>query len=281
MSRMERKPQSLKGKTVLITGSTDGIGKQTSLRLACQGASVILHGRDIQRLQKAREEIALKSGSQPAAAFLADFGSLAQVKTMADQIIEDVPRLDVLINNAGVFSKQRVITEDGLEISFQVNHLSPFLLTNLLLPLLIKSAPSRIVTVTSSLHSKAILDFDNLQSEKNYDGIQAYALSKLGNIFMTLELAERLADMGVTANCVHPGGVDTKMLRTAMGIQGIPVEDGAEPSIFLASSNALAGVSGKYFYHREIGRYSEIAGDSAARKKFWQVSENLLHNYLP
>lgn len=268
------------GKTILVTGSTDGIGKQTALELACMGGKVILHGRDAQRLENAKKEISLKSGSRQLSTLLADFSSLAQVKSMADQIIKDYSHLDVLINNAGVFSKQRVITEDGWEMSFQVNYLSPLLLTNLLLPLLIKSTPSRIVTVTSSLHSKAILDFDDLQSEKNYNGIQAYALSKLGNIYMTLELAERLAGTGVTANCLHPGGVDTKMLRYALGIQGISIEEGAAPSIHLASSEEVEKISGKYFYHKEIGIVSAIASDVTACKKFWQASEILIQKYL-
>jgi retinol dehydrogenase-12 len=134
--------------------------------------------------------------------------------------------------------------------------------------------------VSSALHSKTILDFENLQAEKNFSGIQAYALSKLGNIYMTLELAERLAGSGVTANCLHPGGVDTKMLRTAMQMTGISVEEGAAPSVTLASSPDVAEVTGKYFYHKEVGRLSEIASDTAARKKFWQMSETLVKDYL-
>ena len=270
----------MKGKTVLITGSTDGIGKQTALDLARMGANVIIHGRDPQRVQTAREEIIKNSGNNQVDSMLADFSSLTQVKRMAEEILARYPRLDVLVNNAGVFLLDRKLTNDGLEMNFQVNYLSPFLLTNLLLPLLQKSAPARIVSVSSALHSKTILDFDNLQGEKNYNGIQAYAFTKLGNIYMTLELAERLVGSGVTANCLHPGGVDTKMLRTAMQMTGIPVEEGAAPSVYLASSPDVAQTTGKYFYHREVGRFSEIASDATARKKLWQISENLLKDYL-
>ena len=270
----------MKGKIVLITGSTDGIGKQTALDLARMGANVIIHGRDPQRVQAAKEEVIKKSGNNHIETLLADFSSLAQVKRMTVEILAKYSRLNVLVNNAGVFLLDRKLTTDGLEMNFQVNYLSPFLLTNLLLPLLQISAPSRIVSVSSALHSKTILDFENLQGEKNYNGIQAYALSKLGNIYMTLELAERMAGSGVTANCLHPGGVDTKMLRTAMQMTGIPVEEGAAPSVYLASSPDVAETTGKYYYHREVGRLSEIASDTIARKKLWQISENLLRDYL-
>jgi len=270
----------VKGKTVLITGSTDGIGKQTALDLARMGANVIIHGRNPQRVQTAREEIINNSDNNQVDSMLADFSSLAQVKRMAEEILARYSRLDVLVNNAGVFLLDRKLTTDCLEMNFQVNYLSPFLLTNLLLPLLQISAPARIVSVSSALHSKTILDFENLQGEKNYNGIQAYALSKLGNIYMTLELAERLVGSGVTANCLHPGGVDTKMLRTAMQMTGIPVEEGAAPSVYLASSPDVAETTGKYFYHREVGPLSEIASDATARKKLWQISENLLKDYL-
>jgi len=270
----------MQGKIVLITGSTDGIGKQTALDLARLGAKVIIHGRDPQRVKTAREEIIKRSGNNQVDALLADFSELSQVKRMAGEILARYLRLDVLVNNAGVFLLDRKVTADGLEMNFQVNYLSPFLLTNLLLPLVKTSAPARIVSVSSALHAKAILDFENLQGEKNYNGIQAYALSKLGNIYMTLELAEKLSGSGVTANCLHPGGVDTKMLRTAMQMSGIPVEEGAAPSVFLASSPDVAEMSGEYFYHCEVGRLSEIASDFTARKKLWQISEDLLKDYL-
>jgi NAD(P)-dependent dehydrogenase (short-subunit alcohol dehydrogenase family) len=270
----------VKEKTILVTGSTDGIGKQTALELARMGANIIIHGREPQRLQTTREELIQISGNNNIDSLLADFSSLAQVKQMADDILTKYMQLDVLVNNAGVFLLDRKITTDGLEMNFQVNHLAPFLLTNLLLPLLKKSSPARIVSVSSALHSKTILDFENLQGEKNFSGIQAYALSKLGNIYMTLDLAEKLAGSGVTANCLHPGGVDTKMLRTAMQMTGISVEEGAAPSVYLASSPDVAGITGKYFYHKEIGRLSEIASDTAARKKFWQISETLVKDYL-
>ena len=211
---------------------------------------------------------------------LADFGILSQVKRMADEILARYSRLDMLVNNAGVFLLDRKVTADDFEMNFQVNYLSPFMLTNLLIPLLKISAPSRIISVSSAMYSRTILDFENLQGEKNYDGNQAYALSKLGNIYMTLELAERLEGSGITANCLHPGGVDTKMLRTAMQRSGIPVEEGAAPSVFLASSQYVAGTTGKYFYHSEVGQLSEIASDVRARKKLWQISEDLLIDYL-
>lgn len=270
----------MNGKTVLVTGSTDGIGKQTALELARMGARVLIHGRDPQRVKDSGEEIFHATGSDQLDTFVADFASLRQVKRFAQKITEKYDRLDVLINNAGVYFKERFITEDGYEMTFQVNHLAPFLLTKLFLPLLKKSAPARIVTVSSTLHSTIELDFSDMQGEKRYSGLHAYGLSKLGNIYMTYELAERLMGTGVTANCLHPGGVDTKMLRAVTGVPGISIKEGAQPSVYLASSPDVANLTGKYFYHKEIRKTSDLSYDVESRKNFWQISEKLVKDYL-
>jgi len=267
-------------KTILVTGATDGIGKQTALQLARLGVRVLIHGRDTQRIDTTRKEIQKINGNGQLDTFIADFSSLDQVKGMAYAIMGKYDRLDGLINNAGIYVRKRKLTIDGNEMTFQVNHLAPFLLTNLLLDLLIKSDRARIVTVTSSLHSKIILDFEDLQGEKNYDGLNSYGLSKLGNIYMTYELAEKLANTDVTSNCMHPGAVDTKLLRSAMNIPGIPVEEGAKPSVYLASSAEVEGMTGQYFYHMQLSRSSDLSYDLEKRKQLWKVSEELVKDNL-
>ncbi|MDX9866171.1 MAG: SDR family oxidoreductase [Anaerolineaceae bacterium] len=262
----------MKNKNVLITGATDGIGKETALQLARKGARVLVHGRSEARCQQAVDEIRSQSGSPQVEYVLADFASLAQVRAMAEEVKRRVERLDVLVNNAGGHFKERTLSEDGYEMTLAVNHLAPFLLTNLLLPLLKKSPAGRIVTVSSTLHTVRGLDMDDLQGEQRYRGNAAYALSKLGNILMTRELAERLAGSSVTANSLHPGTVDTKLLRNAFGMSGSSIESGAATSVYLASSPEVAEVSGAYFEHVRQVDAGEQAQDPALQKQFWQIS---------
>ncbi|HEX2987158.1 MAG TPA: SDR family NAD(P)-dependent oxidoreductase, partial [Chloroflexota bacterium] len=190
------------GKVILIMGSTDGIGRQTALDLARMGARVLLHGRNQQRGQETLETIRRETGNDQLELYLADLSSRRQVRELANQIVGTHDRLDVVVNNAGVFEPARRLTEDGVEMTFAVNYLAVFLLTQQILDLLKASAPSRIVNVSSGVHGTANLDWDNLQGEKVYDGYQAYALSKLSDVIFTLELAERLRNTGVTANCL-------------------------------------------------------------------------------
>ncbi len=265
----------MQSKTILVTGSTDGIGKQTALELAGMGAQVILHGRSEQRCRATLDEIQQATGNKLLRFYAADFASLRQVREMATAVQRDHNRLDVLVNNAGVYMHERVLTDDGLEMTFAVNHLAHFLLTNLLLPVLKNSPAARIVTVASSAHEKRQVDFDNLQGEKHFDGFKAYLLSKLGNILFTYELAQRLQGSAVTANCLHPGVVDTKMQRMSFNLGGVSVAEGAETSIFLASSPAVEGVSGKYFVSKKEAESAPLTYDTVIQKSFWQVSEQL------
>lgn len=262
-------------KTILVTGSTDGIGRQTALDLARGGAMVILHGRNREKGQAVLEEIRRATGNQRLELFVADFASQRQIREMAARLHERHDRLDVLVNNAGVFVPNRQLTEDGIEMTFAVNHLAPVLLTHLLLDLLEKSAPARIVTVSSGLHESARLDWDNLQGEKHYNGRQQYALSKLGNVLFTFELAERLGASGVAANCLEPGVIRTKLLRAGWGGWGAPPEVGAEKIVYLATSPAVEGVTGRYFRSNRPVEPSPLAHDPEIRRRFWDLSARL------
>jgi NAD(P)-dependent dehydrogenase (short-subunit alcohol dehydrogenase family) len=267
--------ENLSGKTILITGSTDGIGKQTACKLAQMGATVILHGRDEERARSTAEEL---RRSLPAAVFeyaAADFSSLQEVRALAEDIRRRFPRLDVLINNAGVYMKDRVLTKDGYETTFGVNYLAHFLLTNLLLDLLKKSTPSRIIHISSIAHTNGRLDLENLQGEKRFDPYGAYALSKLALILMSKELSERLKGTNVTSNALHPGVINTKLLRAGFNIHGADVQGGAEISVFLASSPKIARTTGKYFIKYKETFPSSIAENAYLRSKLWKESERL------
>lgn len=262
---------------MLVTGSTDGIGKETALELARRGATVILHGKDTGRCQRALDD-AVKAARNPSlGCFAADLASLAEVRKLAQDITRQYERLDVLINNAGIFMTSRRLTADGYEMTFAVNHLAPFLLTHLLLDLLKKSAPSRIITIASVAHQRAKLDMDNLQGEKHFTGYGAYALSKLGNILFTYELAERLKGSGVAAFCLHPGAIGTKLLREGFGgLSGGTVKQGADTPVYLASaSGEVDTMTGKYFFQRKVDRPTPLAEDAAVRRRFWDASARL------
>ncbi len=272
----------MKDKIVLVTGSTDGIGKQTALELAQKGAKVLIHGRDLERGMEAVDEITSQTNNPAIDLFISDSSSLKQVRQLAANINSKYDRLDVLINNAGVYMKQRVLTEDRFETTFQVNHLAHFLLTNLLLDLINRSAPSRIINVSSMAHSSKI-DFDDLQSEKSYSAYGAYALSKLANILFTFKLAEDLKGTGVTVNCLHPGVINTKLLREGFGSMGRDVKVGAKIPVFLASSPKVEGVTGKFYANRIKGliqkeqRAADIAYNKDVQEKLWDVSADMVN----
>jgi NAD(P)-dependent dehydrogenase (short-subunit alcohol dehydrogenase family) len=259
-------------KTILVTGSTDGIGKQTALELAKKGHRVIIHGRKIDRCLDVREHIRSRSGNKYVDFVAADLSSLKAARVMAEEIKMNYKNLDILINNAGVFEQKKKITEDNLERTFVVNHLSVFLLTGSLLDLLKKSPAARIVTVSSMAHASKI-DFDNLQGEKYYDGHEAYGRSKLCNILFTFELAERVK--GITVNTLHPGVIGTKLLQVGWGMGGASLESGAQTSIYLALADELEEVSGKYFSNRRESKPAAICSDSQIRRKLWKISEIL------
>lgn len=268
-------------KIILITGSTDGIGKQVAIELTQKGATVLVHGRNKSKGTEAVDEIISKTKNSKIDFFLSDFSSLKQVGTLAEEIKSKHNRLDVLINNAGVFMKKRVFSEDGFEMTFAVNHLSHFLLTNLLLDLLIKSSPARIINIASMVHQSADFDFDNLMGEKHYSGYNAYAISKLANVMFTFKLSEKLKGTGVTVNCLHPGGINTKLLREGFSGGGRSVEVGAKIPVYLASSSKVENITGKYFIKRlrdlriHETQSSPISYDRNLQEKLWEISAKL------
>ena len=278
------------GKTVVITGGNSGIGLSTAVALAGAGARVLITARDRPRAEAAVDEIKSRSGSASAEHVLFDLSSLASVRSGAADILARCDRIDVLVNNAGVVLSERRETVDGLETTFVVNHLGHFLLTDLLLDRIKAGAPSRIVNVASTAHRSARrgLDFDDLQAERDYRGMQVYAKSKLANIYFTTELARRLAGTGVTVNCVHPGTVATGYGRDgdsrgllAFGLKVIKPfiltpDKGALTSVYLASSPEVADVSGEYFVRSRPGRLSRVARDQEAAVRLWEASEKLV-----
>jgi Dehydrogenases with different specificities (related to short-chain alcohol dehydrogenases) len=267
----------LKNKVILITGSTDGIGKQCALELARKGATVLLHGRNPSLGKTVLEQSSSDLQNDKLGLFVADFASLKQVRRLADEILDKHTKLDVLVNNAGVYMRDRQLTEDGFEVTFGVNHLAPFLLTNLLLDLLKKSAPSKIINVSSMVHQNAPFDFHNLQGEKRFDAYDAYSTSKLANLLFTYVLANRLHNSGVTVNALHPGVIATKMLRAGFGsMGGRPVEDGAARIEYLIETPGIENASGKYFVNDKEQTSSPHSRDEKLQKQFWALSEKMV-----
>jgi len=263
----------VKEQTILVTGSTDGIGKLTALSLAKQHAEVLVHGRNEEKVHQVVTELKLGTGNMKVAGFVADFSSLDEVRSLADQVQQKFPELDVLINNAGVGFDSNGLSKDGYELGFAVNYLASFLLTHLLLPNLKESSPSRIVNVSSA--GQQAIDFESVTQE-NSDGVQAYCRSKLALIMFTMDLAEQLEDEQITVNNLHPGTyLNTNMVRRA-GIDpwGEP-ESGADAEVFLATSPAINGTTGKYFNVTSEARADDQAYDAQARKKLWDLSMKL------
>jgi NAD(P)-dependent dehydrogenase (short-subunit alcohol dehydrogenase family) len=273
------------GKVVLITGGTSGIGKAAATALAAMGAEVVVTGRSRERGEAAIEKIRRESGNEGVSLALADLTVQGEVRRLAEEFERSHDRLDVLINNAGAVFSKREETADGLERTLALNHLAPFLLTNLLLGLIKESAPSRIITVSSEARRGAEMDFDDLQSGRKYRGFPVYGKSKLANILFTYELAERLRGTGVTANCVHPGAVSTNfgmnngglmvlLFRALKPFMRTP-EQGADTLIYLASSPEVEGVSGRYFGDRKVISSLEEPHDVSAQRRLWEESEEL------
>jgi NAD(P)-dependent dehydrogenase (short-subunit alcohol dehydrogenase family) len=257
----------LHGKTVLITGATDGIGRRAAVDLAALGARMIVHGRDAARLGALLETLA-----GPHDALAADFASLHDVRRMAAEVLAKHTRLDVLIHNAGTYEPAFRLTKDGLERMLVVNHVAPFLLTHLLLERLIASVPARIVVVASIAHLRARADLEPARGS-DYDAYGEYARSKLANLWFTSALARRLEGTGVTVNALHPGVIETKLLRAALGTQGAPVEDGARRIVHLAASPDLANVNGAFFVDDRPTVPSSAAGDESLQEKWWTLSQ--------
>ena len=280
---------AMSGTTCLVTGATSGIGKETALRLAMLGATVIIVARDAARGAAAGAEMSDRVPQAGVEVMTADLSSLAQVRRLAGDVRGRHGRLDVLVNNAGVISPRRQLTADGLETTFATNHLGPFLLTSLLCGLLERSAPARVVTVSSAVHRQVrAIAWDDLprgaQSGQSGQG-RAYPASKLLNILFTAELARRLAGTGVTANCLHPGFVRTGLGRDVPGVLGavLPLilrlrpgpAAGARTSVYLASSPEVADVTGGYFVNCKPAEPSALAKDTETAARLWALSEDL------
>jgi len=274
--KMETNVNFAAGKWVLVTGSTDGLGKETARQLAKQGSYVILHGRNREKVASVKGELQSELVTARFETVAADFESLSEVEQLAREINERFPTLQILINNAGIYNNRRELSRDGYETTLAVNHLAPFLLTTLLLELLKRNAPSRIINVASTVHQGAELDFENLQLDRGFSGYAAYSTSKLANVLFTYELAERLRGSAVSTYCLHPGGVATKLLRAGFGGGGIPVSEGAKTQVYLATAPEIRANSGQYFARSQPERPDERAHDSELRKKLWTVSENLI-----
>ena len=273
------------GKICLVTGATSGIGLITARALAQQGATVVLVGRNPERGAVTVSRIQQETGNPHVELLLADLATQAQVRQVAAEFQRRFPRLDVLLNNAGALFARRGLSVDGIEMTMALNHLAYFLLTSLLLDVLVASAPARIVNVSSDAHRGAQFDFADPQGVRRYSGWRAYGQSKLANLLFTYELARRLKDTGVTANAVHPGFVATGfghnnrgafawLIRLAQCFALSP-EQGAETLIYLATSGAVEGVTGRYYVKQRPVASSRVSYDQAAAQRLWQLSAEL------
>jgi NAD(P)-dependent dehydrogenase (short-subunit alcohol dehydrogenase family) len=265
--------------TILITGATDGLGRGVATELAGRGATVLVHGRDPDRIERTIAEIREATGSERVRGYRADLASLAQVRSLADEVSEENEQLHGLVNNAGLGTAEpgggeRMESEDGYELRFAVNYLAGFLLTRLLEPMLIRSAPARIVNVSSA--GQASIDFDDVMLEHRYDGLQAYCQSKLAQVMFTLDEAERLREHGVTVNCLHPSTyMPTKMVAAAGVRPASTLEDGIRPTVRLIADPDLDLTTGAYFDREHESAAHSQAYDERARQRLWELSEEL------
>lgn len=277
----------LTGKTVLITGGTGGIGRAAAVGLASMGARVGITGRDRARAEQAATAIADQSGNPTVDVFVADMSSQTEVRRLAGEVLSAYPQLDILVNNVGGFWAHRHTTVDGLERTFALNHLAPFLLTNLLLERLVAGQPARVVTVSSGAHAMGTIDFDDLMGERNYSGQEAYNQSKLANVMFTYELARRLGGSHITANALHPGMTNTAfsaedparsmaVVVAAMRPFMRSPKRGADTTIYLASSPQVEGVTGRYFFNRKAKVSVESSYDTTVAARLWRVSADLV-----
>jgi NAD(P)-dependent dehydrogenase (short-subunit alcohol dehydrogenase family) len=276
------------GRVCAITGASSGLGYETALELARRGGTVAMLCRSVERGEQARDAIAAATGNEDLHVVHCDNANLDTVRSAAAQLLARFDALHVLVNNAGLMLSRRRITVDDLEETFQVNHLSAFLLTDLLRDRLVASAPARVITVSSIAHRAGFLDFDDLQSVRSYDGWSVYARSKLANVLFTYELARRLEGTGVTANTLHPGIVRSDfghnnglVMRAFMTVTqlpplGVSSRRGARTQIWLAGAPEVAGVSGRYFVRRRARRSSRASTSADSQRRLWEASATLL-----
>jgi retinol dehydrogenase 14 len=278
----------VRGKTILITGASSGIGLQAAIDLAGRGARVAMVGRDPGRSETAARDVTARSESKDVSLFICDFSSQAAIRQLVTTFRARHDHLDVLVNNAGGVNKTRSTTVDGIETTFAVNHLGSFLLTNLLLDLLVASAPARIVTVASIGHRQGTLDFTDLQFERGYSLMRAYSRSKLANILFSNELARRLVGTGVTSNSLHPGSVDTRiwsgaplwakpLIQIALRPFFISAAEGGRYIVRLVTRADLSAVTGQYFEKDELSAPASLATDEALAKRLWDVSASMVN----
>jgi NAD(P)-dependent dehydrogenase (short-subunit alcohol dehydrogenase family) len=274
----------MQGKVCVITGATAGIGRVAATELARRGAHVVIVGRSTEKCASTQAEIRSATAAAVVDSLVADLSSLAETKRLAGQICERYPRIDVLLNNAGAMFWKRTESADGIEKTFALNHLSYFVLTNLLLPVLKQSTPARIVNVASDAHKGVSINFDDIQFKQKFSGWKAYQQSKLANILFTYELARRIEGTGVTANALHPGFVRTSflealneapagwLLKKVGGLISLSPEQGARTSIYLASAPEVAGVSGRYFVKEKPVVSSPQSRDQSTAERLWKLS---------
>jgi NAD(P)-dependent dehydrogenase (short-subunit alcohol dehydrogenase family) len=272
----------MKGKTCLITGANSGIGKVMALEIAKRGANVVMVCRSRESGEAVKSEIVRESGNESVELMLADLSSMKQVRDLAVEFRQKHDKLHVLINNAALWPTKKIMTSEGLETQFAINHLSHFLLTNLLLDIIKSSAPARIINTSSGLHKRAKIDFDNLQAEKRYKHMRVYGQTKLENVLFTKELSRRLSGTGVTVNSFTPGMASTNLGRyMSGGAQWFmrhfskSAEKGASTGVYLATSPEVEGVTGKYFGNSKEMGYNKIGDDVEIAKRLWKVSEEL------
>lgn len=287
---MSESAWNVQGKNCLVTGATAGIGYVTAQALALQGAHVVMVSRSAEKCAQIATQLRAKTGNGNIDYIAGDLSAMHQVHSVADQFLAKYDRLDVLVNNAGAVFSSRQVSADGYEMTMALNHLNYFYLTQLLQDALLKSAPARIVNVSSEAHRGGSINFDDLMSEKKYSAFGAYAMSKLANILFTYELARRLEDSGVTANALHPGFVASNFGRSNGGIWGMvmPVVQlfaispakGAETTIYLASSPEVEGVTGKYFDKKKAVQSNAASYDQTAQRRLWDVTQTLVNQAI-
>ncbi|MDB4967138.1 MAG: putative oxidoreductase [Myxococcales bacterium] len=259
-------------KTILVTGATDGIGRAAAARLGRAGTRILVHGRTMAKAEAAAKALANETGGV-FAPVAGDFARLDEVRALAADVVQQAPRLDALVNNAGIFTRERLTSDDGFELTLAVNHLAPFALTHLLLPSLLAAGAARVVNVSSMVHMRASIDWDDLDRTRDFDGYAAYGGSKLMNVLFTYELARRLDGRGVTVNAMHPGVIGTKLLRQGFGSMGGDDADaGGEAEAKLAADPALEGVTGRYYDQTEESRSSRDSHDGTLQQRCYEMS---------